>query len=384
MLNISKQIYAGWDATAVISTLPEAMIIPIGDSAQEKKKLEKFVRENNTLKEYDNISLPGFTLYDVGKKRWSSTDSTWLVIDPRGFTVRITQENMIAILQVTGITEGLIQQRCVWAREDSQSTMMLIPTSSPEYLEAVDNTELLETKVDFSNVQIGDTVLLQNKLTGTYLGVHSLYCSMDTASFKSPFKVQASLRRQVVEVKPGKFFYHTDAKILKVTKKESTPWTRDVACAYLNDSIKNNPATYFSSYDRMAGNYYGSNSRVKFVSTHAAPKVKISLVEIDLQEATTLLNECMLHTDTGCLVVESAPGKQFTIDFPWWGNIKNPIPIDEFYIDEIASVEGDHIVHVPGKTLYHGTSAVPKPSFKLDFFAKFYKIVKSVKNDTYV
>jgi hypothetical protein len=385
MLNISKQIYAGWDNTSIFAHLPESEIIPLGDSVQEKKKLEKFVIKHNILKEYDNIPLPGFTLYDVGKKKWSSADSTWIVIDPRGFTVRITQENMISILQVTGITEGLIQQRCVWAREDSQSTMMLIPISSPDYVEAVDNTGLLEDKIDISEVQIGDTVMLQNKLTGTYLGVQSLYCTMDNANFKSNFKVQSSMRRQVVEVKPGKFYHHSDAKILKVMAKTFTPLTRVEACKYLNDSIKNDPATYFSSWDRMTGHYYGSHGRVKLASIHAVPKVKISLEEIELVEAVSLLQVCKMHTDSGCLVGEDRKGTQYTVDFPWWGSTLGVVPADEFYINEIVSVEEDHIVHVPNKIQYYNVSTiVQKTSYKLDFFTKFYKIVKSVKSDTYI
>ena len=385
MLNISKQIYVGWDSTSVISTLHEAEIIPLGNSTTEKNKLEKFVMKHNNLQEYDNIPLPGFTLHDVSRKSWGSTDSSWLVIDPRGFMIRITQRNLSEILRVTGITEGLIQQRCVWAREDSQSALSLIPTSSTDYAEAVDNTELIEAKVSMDDVNIGDTVLLQNKMKGTYLGVHSLYCTMDNASTKSKFKAQTMLRKQIIEITPGKFHFQTDAKILKVLKKTQVQWTRDEACKYLNDTIKVTPNAYFTAYARMGATYYGSNGRVNFVSTHAAIKVPISLVEITLQEAQVLLARCMARTDTGAMVVESANGKQFTVDFPWWGSSSCKIPPDEFYIDEITKVEADHFVFAPGRTYYHGgVGSTAKPSFKLDIFAKYYKIVKSVKNDTYI
>lgn len=378
MLNISKQIYIGWNSTSHI--LPEVSIIPLGDSVEEKKKLEKFVINNSMLAEHDNTPLPGFTLYDVGKKKWSSADSTWIVIDPRGFMARITQENMCDILRVTGITEGLIQQQCVWVREDSQSTMILMPTTSPEYLEAVQNTELIEGRVSLHDIEIGDTVLLQNKLQGTYLGVQSLYCSMGKASFRSNFKVLSEIRKQVIETAPGKFYYHTNAKILKVLKKTTTVQTREEACTYLNNSICCNPATYFTPYDRTVGHYYGSNGRVKLASVHAVPKVPIKLVEIDLLEATSILCECQLRTDPGCLVLEDSAGKQYTVDFPWWSATLARISKDQFHIDQISSVEKDCIVHVDVPFI----SSQLKPIFKLDFFVKYYKIVKSVKNDTYI
>lgn len=381
MINISKQIYVGWNSYT--GELPEANMIPLGDSIQEKKKLEKFVQEHITLTEYDNIPLPGFTLYTVGKKSWNSADSTWLVIDPRGFLVRITQSNMANILHVTGITEGLIQQRCVWSRDNNCSTMVLIPTSSPDYIEAVGNTELLESRVDMCDVAIGDTVLLRNKLKGTYWGVQSLYCSMDNLTARSEFKVQTMLRRQIIEITPGKFHYQTDAKILKVLTKAATTTTREDAALYLNNTIKNNVAAYFTPHNRMNSHYYGSNGKVKLVSTHAVSKVSINLVEIDLDEATSVLTECITNSDVGYLVVENIAGKQFTVDFPWWGG-SIVVTQDEFYVNEIAEVKSDHIIHVPKTNQYYGSFSSQKPRCTLDSFTKFYKIVKSVKSDTYV
>lgn len=130
MLNISRQIYSGWN-TASANELPEAEIIPFGKSSNEKKRLETFTKRYPVLNEYENIPLPGFTLYKSNRKNYGSADPTWLIIDPRGFMVRITNDNLEDILHVTGITEGLIQQKCVWAREDSQTKMILVPISSP-------------------------------------------------------------------------------------------------------------------------------------------------------------------------------------------------------------------------------------------------------------
>ena len=385
MLNISKQIYIGWDASGPAPLLPEVEIMPIGETPSEKTKLTKFAGKHPNLQEYDNIPLPGFTLHDVSKKTWTASDSTWLVIDPRGFITRITQRNMANILDVTGITEGLIQQRCVWAREDEKSELELIPMSSPDFVEAIENTELIESKVNLDEVEIGDTVLLQNKLMGTYLGVHSLYAEMDRSSMKGNYKVQVALRKQVIEISKGKFHYQTDAKILKVLEKATKVWTREEANEYLNNNIRNNPAIYFTPYARMGGHYYGSHGRIRLASVHAVQKVPINLVEIDLAEASKILAECIVYTDTGRLVVEAGNGKKFTMDFPWWGSTLCKVPHGEFYIDEIASVEKDCLVHTPAKTQYHGVAGrSQKPSFKLDIFAKFYKIVKSVKADTYI
>ncbi len=375
MFNISRQIYAGWDANNVVKHLPEAEIIPLGESVKEKKTLDKFVNKNTSLTEYDNVPLPGFTLYEVNKKNYSAADSTWLVIDPRGFLARITQRNMENILKVTGITEGLIQERCVWARDDNNVQMSLVPISSSLYIEAVNNTNLIESKVSINDVSIGDTVLLQNKLQGTYLGVMSLYCSMQMISGNNGFKAQAHLRKQVIEITPNKFYYQTNAGILKILEKSKTVITRDMVVEKLNNTIQTDPSAFFSSFATMRGQYYNSDNRVKFVSTHAAPKIKLELVEVDKNQAQLIFNVAYATTDNGVLIFENNAGKMFIIEYPWWGS-SIPVSTYDFNVQEIEEVTEDRIFLCPrDKT---------KTAYSFDNFKKFYKIVKHVKNNTYI
>lgn len=381
MLNISKQIYVGLD-TQITEHLHEASIMPLGDSLTEKKKLERFVTKYIDPTEYSNIPLPGFTLYDVNKRNYSSSDSTWLVIDPRGFMVRISQGNMANILRVSGITEGLIQQRCVWAREDSSTELSLVPVSSILYNEAVNNTELIESRVNISDVQIGDTVLLQNKMTGTYLGVMSLYCSLVGMNKDTGMKAQGMLRQQVIEVSAGHFFYKPDAKILKVLTKTSLPMSREDAVSYTNNIIATNPAAHFSCWEVFNTKYYGSRGRVKMVSLHAAPKIKLSIQEITKDEAVDLLSECRPYTDMGCVVLENSRQNKFLVDFPWWGASINTPGITNFYTTPIAEPEEDRVTFA--ENIRSNRTSPGRSTFSLDNFVKFYKIVKSVKNDTYV
>ena len=225
MLNISKQIYAGWDLSYSGNILPEAEVIPLGESVNEKRKINKITSKYSSIKEFDNIPLPGFTLSENNRKNWGSKDETWLIVDPRGFFVRISNDNLNDILHVTGITEGLIQEKCVWAREDSKTDMMLVPISSELYLKASKNTELLEDKISIKDVQIGDKVLLQSGLTGTYMGVLSLYGTLTYSYSNKDYsrKPQTYLRRQVCHVGNDRYYYHTDIKILKVLEKREKP-----------------------------------------------------------------------------------------------------------------------------------------------------------------
>ena len=91
-----------------------------------------------------NKELPGFTLTSPGNG-WTGGRDTWSVIDPRGFETEITAGNLAQIMSCTGITKGLIQDKCVWGY---QGDVVLLPVNSKPYLEAQVNTEVLDKRVE--------------------------------------------------------------------------------------------------------------------------------------------------------------------------------------------------------------------------------------------
>ncbi len=387
MLNISRNIYSAWNVTSQKNKLPEAEIIPIGNSANEKRKLESVTRQYPNLLEHKNIPLPGFTLFKSNRARYGSIDKTWLVIDPRGFLVRITNENLENILHVTGITEGLIQERCVWARDDTQTKMTLIPISSPAYIEAESNTELLEGKVDLKDVQVGDYVLIQNGLQGIYMGSLSLYGPIYNGSSVIEFKPQAYLRRQILEVFPGKYHYQADLKILKVLKKADIPSTREESALKINDEIKNSTAFLTPGMDfNRSLIYYWVRGIISHVSPHAIAKVKMTFEEIKYDEAKEILYAASTTSDMGRLLLVDSQSKYSLIEFPY--NFASSSKSDDSF--EICSAEGIHPALSPVEAIIlrdskHGFSMHKNHSrYKLGSFKKFYKIIKHVKGQTYI
>jgi len=386
MLNIARTIYAGWDTTNQKYELPEAEVIPFGESTNEKKKLTNIANKYPMLYEHDNIPLPGFTLHKTDRKNWGSIDQTWLVIDPRGFLVRISSKNLEDILHVTGITEGLIQQKCVWARENTETKMTLVPVSSTHYLDAVEGTELIEGKVDMKDVQIGDTVLLLNKLQGIYMGVVSLYGPIGGYSRIEEYKPQAFLRRQVIEVDNGKFHYQTDLKILKVIKKTTTPITREDAVKKMNSHIATASA-FFSNTTHMTGTYYGTSGRIKLVSTHAVPKVPMTFEEITKDEAAVLFNNGLASWDFGMLLMENLKEDKFLVDYPYIYAGQAPATINTFEVSRILPCDLEKTEKITlmdrRKSIWGSNKQTPGIN-SLDHFEKFYRIVKNVKNQTYI
>ena len=381
MLNISKTIYAGYDVVSQKYELPEAEIIPIGTSSNEQKKIANIKKRYSSLAEYDNIPLPGFTLYKTNRKNYGSTDQTWLIIDPRGFLTRITSDNLEKILNITGITEGLIQQKCVWARENTETKLTLVPINSNNYKEATVNTEMLETKVSMKSVQIGDTVLLQNKLIGKYLGVVTLYGPVSDYSSSKHYSPNVMPRRQIIEVTPGRYHHNTNLKILKILSKAttSTPTSKDDAIKYINSSISTG-VSFFTNYTNLNGVNYGSQGRVKLALAGNPADVELSTEEITKDEAILLFNTALLTADIGELLIEDAAKKQFIIEFPYYSaasqfGIHNFSVLPALVTDKKIIVEGRrHLIHTDLSLFVNS----------IDNYKKYYKILKTVKNHTYI
>lgn len=374
MLNISKQIYACWKLGSAkkVDKLYDAEIIPYGESAYEKRKLKNATVKHDVVNEYDNIPLPGFTV--VSPTRSSAWNMNWVIIDPRGFTHSIDSFNLSDILTYTGITEGLIQDKCVWVRQDQGTGMILLPMSDPRYAEVVKNTELIENRATLDTINIGDTVSLQSGITGIYRGVMSLFEQVVTLPYDSSLKIPVKLRRGIVEVKPGMFHYSTDLRILKVEKPASTPITREESIAYVNSCIETGafftPGAYFPASPSVA---YG---RMSYATRHSV-KPTFSFKEKTASELKKLKDSMRNNYQTLLIVAEDMSGHRYlALSGKHIHGADN-----EFYIRRLKITNAE---------LAHGTTELTcevktrsAHERVLDNFKKFYIIVKHVKDETF-
>lgn len=390
MLNISKEIHVGLMKNT--SGIPEAEIIPDGTAANEKKKIESLYNRKPDAKKYPNVPLPGFTIKSSKSKSWSSPETVWEVIDPRGFYFSISSKNLQEILKVSGITENLIQQRCVWVRDDSSIKLSLLPVTADEYDKAVNNTKLLEEKVSIKEVNIGDKVYLQNGMEGTYAGTFTLYGKMSTSYRTDTYKPDMSVRRQIIEVKPNCYFHASDAKILKVVSKATNPLTREQSMAELNKKISSNSA-YFCSWDHFpnATNFQTYVNKqageLCLISTEAA-KPKLKAVEITKQEVANYITRfnylvTSTHNSTNySLIVEDKRG-YFWMPLSSVSGVFNARRIINLDINNI----GEEIQYKPSTHAYyrynHNDDSLLVDKTMNDF-SKFYIIEKHLKKDVYL
>jgi len=395
MINISKRICVGWNNVSS-DQLPSGIIAPLGKSTAEKKRLNTVKKYPNN-KEYDNKPLPGFTIEDHGRKRYSTSTTTYNVIDPRGFKVEITSENLIDIVQISGITEGLIQDKCVWVRHDSRTGMILLPIISEDYKEAVQNTELLDNKVKISAVQIGDTVITQGGQTGTFMGTLSLYGPLaeGTGSLRDVYQPQSFLRRQVIKIDDW-YYYATDTKILSVIDKTDKPMTKEESAKLINKDLIVGQ-TYFTSTPNGANiitkQYWSTHGMISYVSPRAE-RPTISFVEIDKPEFDILYHRGHKCDDISLLLGEKANGSKFIIDYDSrnsrYSNTSGQTgrlssPTDNFSCTAVAVVDNSiSLINGRGNYWYNHNRPVPSKNEDFTTFKKFYKIVKHIKDESYV
>jgi hypothetical protein len=389
MINISKRICVGWKNPSS-GELPSGTIAPLGNSASEKKRINSVLALPNN-KEYDNKPLPGFTIEDHGRKRYSTSTTTYNVIDPRGFKVEITSENLIDIVQISGITEGLIQDKCVWVRHDSRTGMILLPVISEDYKEAVENTILLNNKVKISDVQIGDTVMTQSGKSGVYMGTHTLYAPLAEVSrvFRNRYQPQSFPRRQIIKVDDW-YYYASDAKILSVVKKTNNPMTKEEAAVLINSTLEPGK-TYFSPNPHGSNvtlkKYYSVHGMIAFVSPKNT-KPTLSLEEITQAEFNVLFDRGYVCDDIGLIVCEKADGTRYIVDYDGRtsSNTTPPNP-PAFSCTQIDTISESELVLKDERANYWYYSNRNRPDRKNENFTtfkKFYKIIKNVKDESYV
>lgn len=157
--------------------IPLGFITPWGEDAAAKKRIATV--DNWAKQGYynskalpsmviDNVPMNGFKMTtDIRSSSYGGVDK-WRIEDPRGFELEITSHNLAQLLTVGMIDRGEIMDTCVWARSGQQN--VLLSTSTEEYKAAVKNTEVAAMTADWKNVKVGNTILLQNNVTGVWLG----------------------------------------------------------------------------------------------------------------------------------------------------------------------------------------------------------------------
>lgn len=122
--------------------------------------------------EFDNVPTEGFVLnkkaggYSSG---WNHRATYCRVYDPRGFEFEIQIPNLLYILQECNAYKGKgLEGEFVYSWDGKD--LVLLPVTSPEYVQSIDFTKLQDEKVSSKELIVGATYVSKNKENYVYLG----------------------------------------------------------------------------------------------------------------------------------------------------------------------------------------------------------------------
>lgn len=106
--------------------------VPYGTTKAEQKRIDTVNRWANNKEDsriIENKPTRGFKLLEV-VSRYSTSNKLFRVLDPRGFELEISSDNLLDLALASTIVKGEIIEECVWAQHGG---VYLIPTSSDLY-----------------------------------------------------------------------------------------------------------------------------------------------------------------------------------------------------------------------------------------------------------
>lgn len=173
---IPEDMYLGmlWGENSV----PLGFLTPDGtDSAAQKRKatVDNWVRQNERYRSKNKVHtttvknelLSGFKL-SKSTRRWTTSNVVWRVIDPRGFEIEISSENLMALINDTSIINGEILGRLIYGRTTGSN--VLLHEKSEEFLAAQELTSVVNKNISMKDIKPGYMVSLHNAQVLEYVG----------------------------------------------------------------------------------------------------------------------------------------------------------------------------------------------------------------------
>lgn len=107
-------------------------VVPYGETKAHKKRIETVNRWANNKEDcrvIDNKPMRGFKLKEV-VSRHSTSNKFFRVLDPRGFELELSTDNVLDLILNSTFVKGEIIEECIWTQNNG---VYLVPTDSEKY-----------------------------------------------------------------------------------------------------------------------------------------------------------------------------------------------------------------------------------------------------------
>lgn len=180
-MNIPKTIHVGYNERRDTYTGKLAYVIYTDNKGKKRKETswEGWRQQKLGSDDYENEPMSGFVLNKgVGGARqsygWNARNEYIRVYDPRGFEFEISVANLLFILQECTSSRGKgLEGEFVYSWDGKE--LVLLPTSSQEYVECSKFTNFQTKKLSASDMVEGCSYLMKDMSEVMYLGRHNYF-----------------------------------------------------------------------------------------------------------------------------------------------------------------------------------------------------------------
>ncbi len=176
---IPKKIVAGFQSRKDTFTEKLAYIIYYDNIGKLRKEKSWEGWRNDKIPKMEILNEPtsGFVLNKgIQRCNWghfSSNRSMIRIYDPRGLEFEITPQNLVWILMHVDCSKREIQDKLVYAWDGTE--LLLLPSSSEEYKEATQYTDLQGVKFSARDLKKGHTYITKQGEEHVYIGFFSYW-----------------------------------------------------------------------------------------------------------------------------------------------------------------------------------------------------------------
>lgn len=146
-------------------------------SEKRRNTVDGWAQKDLPSRTIDNVPTRGFKLCEV-VSRYSTSNKLFRLIDPRGFELEISTDNLLDIALVSTIVKGEIVEECVWT-SGKNGKVYLCPVSSPEYKHHMKAAKAPSTKTEVGQYYVSPGNLLsvfryEGSFTHTYIDIENI------------------------------------------------------------------------------------------------------------------------------------------------------------------------------------------------------------------
>jgi hypothetical protein len=199
-------------------------------------------KKENPILTWPNDPIEGFNIVGYEKRSsgaWNSTGrSVFDVVDPRGFVLQINSGNLVEIIRQCKITQGVIQDKCLWAWEGQN--IMLVPQETDLYKKGIETFRLKNQQVSLKDINLGDRVKFQDGKIGVWLGGKYITQNNPYPYYKNPPNeiVLKEQKRKIFVLledyktwgvdNPGLYLnLKSSWNVSEIVEKAKVPWTSE-------------------------------------------------------------------------------------------------------------------------------------------------------------